>query len=73
MLYEVITELRLPDADEPVSLRWGLAGGTRLRPVGRGGSRPLKKLWQELGVAPWLRARWPVLYYGEVPVRNNFV
>lgn len=61
-------ELRLPSGSEPVSLRWGLPGGSRLRPLGRGGSRPLKKLWQELGVAPWLRGRWPVLYYGEVPV-----
>lgn len=61
-------KLRLPDEHESVSVRWGLPGGTRLRPIGRGGSRPLKKLWQELGVAPWLRARWPVLYYGEEPV-----
>ncbi len=32
---------------------------------GRAGSRPLKKLWQELAVAPWLRERTPLLFYGD--------
>lgn len=40
-------------------------GGERCRPAGRGGrSAPLKKVLQELGVAPWLRQRLPLLYVG---------
>ncbi|MFR4093131.1 MAG: tRNA lysidine(34) synthetase TilS [Escherichia coli] len=42
-----------PSADEPVTVR--CASG-HLRIVGRHGGRKLKKLWQELGVAPWRRA-----------------
>ncbi len=37
-------------------------GGERCRPARRGGSRSLKKLFQEYGVATWLRARIPLLY-----------
>ncbi|HDX8437022.1 TPA: tRNA lysidine(34) synthetase TilS, partial [Aeromonas dhakensis] len=36
-----------------------------LKPVGRGGSRRLKKLLQEYGVPSWQRGRIPILYYGE--------
>lgn len=37
-------------------------GGERCRPSGRSGSHPLKKLFQELAVAPWLRDRIPLIY-----------
>ena len=37
-------------------------GGERIRPLGRSGSHPLKKLWQEWGVPPWLRATIPLVY-----------
>jgi tRNA(Ile)-lysidine synthase len=37
-------------------------GGERLHPVGRQGSHPLKKLWQEWGVPPWMRARIPLVF-----------
>jgi tRNA(Ile)-lysidine synthase len=33
--------------------------------VGRQGSRSLKKLWPELGVAPWERERTPLVFYNE--------
>lgn len=33
--------------------------------VGRNGGRKLKKIWQELGVPPWLRDTTPLLFYGE--------
>ena len=33
--------------------------------VGRHGGRKLKKIWQELGVPPWLRDTTPLLFYGE--------
>ena len=38
------------------------AGGERCRPAGRKNSHPLRKLLQEHGVAPWLRARIPLIY-----------
>ena len=40
-------------------------GGETCRPSGRGGSRKLKKLLQELAVPYWLRDRVPLLYAGE--------
>jgi len=57
--------VRLPAEAEAVSVRFGARGGERLQIVGRAGSRPLKKLWQELGVPPWQRGRVPLIYYGE--------
>ncbi|EMH4163013.1 tRNA lysidine(34) synthetase TilS [Pluralibacter gergoviae] len=56
-------QLRQPAADEPVSVRYGAEG--HLHIVGRSGGRRLKKIWQELGVAPWLRDTTPLLFYGE--------
>ena len=56
--------LRLPRADEPLSVRFGVVAGSMLKPVGRGGSRRLKKLLQEYGVPSWQRGI-PILYYGE--------
>lgn len=55
--------LRAPASSERVSVRFQ-AGGT-LHIVGRSGGRKLKKIWQELGVAPWLRDSTPLLFYGE--------
>ncbi|MNH10950.1 tRNA(Ile)-lysidine synthase [compost metagenome] len=57
--------LRLPRGDEPLTVRFGVAAGSMLKPVGRGGSRRLKKLLQEYGVPSWQRGRIPILYYGE--------
>jgi tRNA(Ile)-lysidine synthase len=37
-------------------------GGERLHPQGRLGSHPLKKLFQEWNIPPWLRDRVPLLY-----------
>lgn len=48
---------------EALSVRWR-AGGERCRPLGRSGSRGLKKLLQEAGVPPWWRDRVPLLYLG---------
>ena len=55
--------LRAPRPHEPVSIRFHAQGTFHI--VGRAGSRPLKKVWQELAVAPWLRERTPLLFYGE--------
>ena len=48
-------------AEEGFAVRFR-EGGERFRPLGRQHSRPLKKWLQEAGVAPWLRARIPLLY-----------
>lgn len=55
--------VRAPQQHEQVSVRFAATG--RVRIIGRSGSRPIKKLWQELGVPPWLRQRTPLLYYDE--------
>nr|WP_241496773.1 tRNA lysidine(34) synthetase TilS [Aeromonas caviae] len=46
-------------------MRFQVAPGVMLKPVGRVGSRRLKKLLQEYGVPSWQRGRIPILYYGE--------
>ncbi|MBW7931675.1 MAG: tRNA lysidine(34) synthetase TilS [Gammaproteobacteria bacterium] len=40
-------------------------GGECLRPAGGSGHRALKKLLQEAGIVPWMRAHIPLLYAGE--------
>ncbi|WP_051216429.1 tRNA lysidine(34) synthetase TilS [Ferrimonas futtsuensis] len=57
--------LRLPRAGESVLVRYDLLGTRRVRPANRNGSRPLKKVWQELGVPPWLRGQIPMLFFGD--------
>ena len=56
-------ELRMPRADEPVSIRFKAPG--LLHIVGRNGGRKLKKIWQEQGIPPWRRDTTPLLFYGE--------
>ncbi len=56
--------LRLPEANEPASVVFEPAG-LSAKPVGRVGSRKIKKLFQEYGVPSWLRRRTPILLYGE--------
>lgn len=49
-------------ADLP-DLNWRLrAGGETIRPLGRSGSRDLKRLLQEYRIKPWLRDRTPLLF-----------
>ncbi len=45
----------------PLQIRFR-SGGETLQPAGRGEHRKLKKLLQESGLAPWQRARLPLLY-----------
>ncbi|MCS2160672.1 tRNA lysidine(34) synthetase TilS [Scandinavium sp. H11S7] len=56
-------DIRAPHADEHVSVRYTASGTLHI--VGRSGGRKLKKIWQELGVAPWLRETTPLLFYNE--------
>ena len=39
-------------------------GGERCRPRARGVTKPLKHLMQELGVPPWERGAWPLVFAG---------
>ncbi len=56
-------DIRAPHQDEAVTVRFNATG--KLHIVGRNGGRKLKKIWQELGVPPWLRDTTPLLFYGE--------
>jgi tRNA(Ile)-lysidine synthase len=58
-----IAELRQPAADETITVRFQAQGYYHLQ--GRAGGREMKKLWQELGVAPWLRERIPLIYFNQ--------
>ncbi|WP_299490283.1 tRNA lysidine(34) synthetase TilS [uncultured Shewanella sp.] len=60
--------IRPPKATETVTLRFGIAGSTRCQPHFRDKGRELKKLWQELNVAPWARARVPMIFYNDTLV-----
>ncbi|CNK89460.1 tRNA(Ile)-lysidine synthetase [Yersinia frederiksenii] len=55
--------IRAAAVGEEISIRFGLQGEISI--VGRHHSRHSKKLWQELGIPPWLRERIPLLYFGE--------
>jgi tRNA(Ile)-lysidine synthase len=48
----------------PVTVRFR-QGGERCRPAGSSHTRPLKTLFQERGIPPWLRDRIPLVYLGE--------
>lgn len=43
-------------------------GGERCKPIGRSHSQALKKLFQERNIEPWLRAKVPLIYYGDALV-----
>ncbi len=55
--------LRAPQPQQKVSVRFAAQG--KIRILGRAHSRPVKKLWQELGVPPWQRERTPLIYYDD--------
>ncbi|WMY94767.1 MAG: tRNA lysidine(34) synthetase TilS [Arsenophonus sp.] len=55
---------RFPFSYEKVTVRFKVTGNIKI--VGRQHSRKSKKIWQELGVAPWLRTRIPLIYYNDV-------
>ncbi|PHM66561.1 hypothetical protein Xsto_01174 [Xenorhabdus stockiae] len=65
--------IRLPRNDERVTIRFGIQANISI--VGRQHSRHSKKLWQEFGIAPWLRERTPLLYYDDklIAALNVFV
>ena len=56
-------QIRPPKQNEKVTVRFGLQGIINI--VGRTHSRNSKKIWQELGIAPWMRERTPLIYYND--------
>ena len=52
-----------PRAGQRVTIRF--RGQGKCQPLGRRGSRSIKKLYQEYQVAPWLRDRIPLLHYDD--------
>ncbi|MER5080336.1 tRNA lysidine(34) synthetase TilS [Providencia stuartii] len=56
-------QTRPPLPTEKVTVRFGLQGTLNI--VGRTHSRSSKKIWQELGISPWMRERTPLVYYDE--------
>lgn len=60
---EGLGQIRPPEPHESVTVRFGLQGTLNI--VGRHRSRSSKKIWQELGVAPWMRERIPLVYYND--------
>ncbi|MFM2482445.1 tRNA lysidine(34) synthetase TilS [Celerinatantimonas sp. YJH-8] len=58
--------LRAPSSDDKISVRFRHeVDNPSMRPLGRNGSRSLKKLLQELAVPPWQRDHIPLIFYGE--------
>lgn len=55
---------RLPQAHERVLVRFS-AESKPYSIVGRSHARSLKKIWQEKNIAPWQRARIPLIFYNE--------
>ncbi|WP_413727757.1 tRNA lysidine(34) synthetase TilS [Sodalis sp. RH19] len=55
--------VRRPRMDERVSVQFSATGTLHI--LGRRHGRSVKKLWQELGIAPWQRERTPLVYYNE--------
>lgn len=66
--------LAAPKTNEQLSIRFEHSNPT-VTPDYRKHSRPLKKVLQELKIAPWLRKRLPLIYYNEtlVAVAGYFV
>lgn len=55
--------VKAPLANQLVTIRF--RGEGKCHPVGRSGSRSIKKLYQEYKIAPWLRDRIPLVYYDD--------
>ncbi|MCG3865581.1 MULTISPECIES: tRNA lysidine(34) synthetase TilS [unclassified Photobacterium] len=56
--------LRHAEPNEAITVRFHYQGDA-IKPVGRCGSRKLKKLYQEYRVPSWLRSRTPLIFYGD--------
>ncbi|WWO99231.1 MAG: tRNA lysidine(34) synthetase TilS [Candidatus Dasytiphilus stammeri] len=55
--------IRSPLKGEQVTIRFKIKG--KFYVLGRMHSKPIKKLWQEYSVPPWLRERIPLIFYND--------
>ena len=55
--------IRAAGPDEHITVRFSAAGRQHI--VGRAQGREMKKIWQELGIAPWRRERTPLVFYND--------
>ena len=62
VLGEGLSKNKLENAEISIRFR---QGGESCRPVGRGQTHQLKKLFQEWKIPPWLRSSVPLVYIGE--------
>lgn len=53
--------VNLPQTDEQITLRFAYSGKVKFG----NHHESMKKIWQQLGVAPWLRSRIPLIFYGD--------
>ena len=53
----------LPLTEQHIQIRFGYSGKVKL--TGNSQNEEIKKVWQQLGVPPWLRNRIPLIFYGE--------
>lgn len=58
---DLVNQLGREPTSEQLTVRFR-RGGERVRLEGRAGMRTLKKVFQELGIPPWQRARIPLIY-----------
>lgn len=55
--------LSLPLAEAKIWIRFRYSGKVKLTP--NGVNKDIKKVWQQLNVAPWQRQRIPLIFYGD--------
>lgn len=60
---EQYSELRLPQANEKVMVRFHYSGKVRTRQNGM--QQDIKKVWQQCHIPPWQRKRVPLIFYAE--------
>jgi len=60
--------VKAPEKHQIVTIEFGLVGSEKGWPITRSKRRPLKKLWQEFNIPPWLRNEIPYLCYDGVIV-----
>ncbi len=60
--------LRMPTEQEQVHIVFSVTGNTKCKPIGRSGSRAIKKLLHEYHIPPWQRSKVAYVYYNDVLV-----
>lgn len=72
--HQAALAIRAPRFNESVTIGFS-ASGLALKPIGRQGSRKIKKLYQEYQVPSWMRTRLPIIYYNQevVAIAGLFV